>query len=203
MCSGTFISPKAVLTAAHCTLDSGRYTVQSSFGTFTTYNVLNYGPGIVDDPNDIALLIFDRAVADPALGQVYSLGEQTHEGEIVRIVGFGCSDLDTRLGAGIKRTGTNAVNRLTDYVELITPLNTNEGVRGILGPVNRAGSCFGDSGGPMFRTSNGRFEIVGIAHAGGTTSEYMISEYADTNRSDNNNFLHSANSAYDLGIEGL
>ncbi|MEZ4751954.1 MAG: hypothetical protein R3B54_15385 [Bdellovibrionota bacterium] len=35
-------------------------------------------------------------------------------------MGYGCNSLETRLGAGIKRTGTNQVYRVTDYIEIVT-----------------------------------------------------------------------------------
>src|SRR5687767_10661950 len=54
LCTGTFISKKAVLTASHCVSSSGRYSVVSSFGTFYTYTAERLGPGIVEDPSDIA-----------------------------------------------------------------------------------------------------------------------------------------------------
>src|SRR3989338_8573424 len=72
ICTGTFISTKAVLTAAHCAKENGRYSVVSSFGTFSTYTHPYMGPGVVDDPNDIAVLVFDTDVADAS--QIYGIG---------------------------------------------------------------------------------------------------------------------------------
>ncbi|NBT58671.1 hypothetical protein EBT16_07810 [bacterium] len=42
-CSGTIVSNKAVLTAAHCTLQSGEYTVVGNFGSASTNTHYNFG----------------------------------------------------------------------------------------------------------------------------------------------------------------
>lgn len=198
ICTGTFISDRAVLTAAHCAKADGRYSFVTSFGTFSTYTHLTMGPGVVDDPNDIAILIFD---AGTARGNFVNMGDSVASGDTLRLVGFGCNNLDTRAGAGTKRTGTNVVAELNDYINFITPAST---VAGILGSSNRAGSCFGDSGGPALATVNGALEVVGVTHAGGTQGSSIISEYVNVaTRNDNRAWLNTQNTTYSLGIVGL
>lgn len=200
ICTGTVVSTKAVLTAAHCTKTAGRYSVIGNFGTKTTYDVVSYGPGVVDDPNDIAILMFADNTFDSSI--VVKIGDSVSAGDTLRLVGFGCNDLNTRKGAGVKRTGTNVVADIEEYVEFITPAGSSS--RGILGASNRAGSCFGDSGGPALKQVGNELKVVAVTHAGGQSGSNIISQYVNVgSRNDNRNFIASANTQYNLGIAGF
>jgi V8-like Glu-specific endopeptidase len=203
MCTGTFISPRAVLTAAHCTQATGRYSVISAFGTFSTNTRENLSTGQLEDPSDLSILVLGSDVARRSRGQVAYMGSEAHSGEKVRLVGFGCNNLDTRAGGGIKRAGTNHISSVNDYLNLQTPFTSAGRAvlnRPILGPKEQAGSCYGDSGGPMFRSDNYENAVVGITHAGGSTSTYIVSQYLNTGRNDIQNFIHAVNTNYNLGI---
>lgn len=201
ICTGTFISPKAVLTAAHCTADSGRYSVVSSFGTFSTYDVEELGPGVLDDPRDVAVLVFGSSVAKRALGQVSYVSSEARSGDEIRIVGFGCNDLSTRRGAGVKRAGTNQIASINDYINLASPFPAeSDGGRGILGPTDQAGSCFGDSGGPMYLTGSKENALVGVTHAGGSNGTHIVSQYVNLGRSEIQDFLEDVDDEHNLGI---
>lgn len=199
ICTGTVVGEKVVLTAAHCVLKAGRYAFRTSKDTYYTYNRLIMGSGSVDDPHDIALLVFDSTFGPEA--DIHRFDDKVESGDTIRLVGLGCSNLETRRGAGTKRTGTNVVAEINDYINFLTPRNY---ARGILGPINRAGSCFGDSGGPAFSELNGELKLVGVTHAGGYLGDDLVSEYINVaNHSANRNWLRGQNQTYQLGMQGI
>jgi len=199
VCTGTFISPNAVLTAAHCTQSHGTYTVVTSFGHFQTSTLKNLGPGALNDPQDVSLLVFDEDIANPRKGQVISLADTPNPAEKVRLVGFGCSDFESRLGTGIKRTGTNQVLRIGEYVELYTPKTTTQN-KGLIGSDNRTGTCFGDSGGPLLRYSDGKWGVTAISHSGGKDEDGYLSAFVNLNLPTNSEFLREASEVFSLGL---
>lgn len=199
ICTGTIVGEKAVLTAAHCVLKAGRYSFRTSEGTFSTYDRLIMGSGSVNDPHDIALLIFSEKIGSDET--IHSFDDNVSVGTTLRLVGVGCNSLETRRGAGTKRTGTNVVAEINEYINFLTPRSY---ARGILGPSNRAGSCFGDSGGPAFSEANGELKIVGVTHAGGYSGDDLVSEYINVaNHSTNRNWLNTQNRNHNLGMRGI
>ena len=198
ICTGTFINPRIVLTAAHCTKTAGMYQVRGNFGVASTYTKRSFGPGVVDDPNDIAALVFDTDIVSAS--DSYAIGNSVRTGDTLRLIGYGCNNLTSKTGAGTKRTGTNLIYDLNDYVEFLTPKTT---AAGILGASNRAGSCFGDSGGPALAENAAGATIVAVTHAGGYYGDSILSQYVDLTRSDNRNFIAGVATEFGLTVSGL
>ena len=214
ICSGTIVSHKAVLTAAHCTKRSGTYLVRGNFldpsgnlgdSQKSTSSFVNFGPGIVEDPNDISFLIFPENTFQQS--DVISIADSSRAGDVATLVGYGCNNIETKRGAGRKRMGTNVIARVNEYIEFFTPVSStssNVRGRGIIGSNNRAGSCFGDSGGPALAIRGEQYELIAVTHAGGVIESTVVSQYVDiSNRSDNRDFIRQVNAQHELGINGF
>jgi len=204
-CSGTIVSQYAVLTATHCLKSTGLYTVRGPEGNVTTSTFVTNGSGTVSDPNDIGFLLFNKAIVKDNKN-IYGIANKVQEGDAVTLVGYGCDDPESALGGGIKRYGTNALyEKDDDFLILLTPVSTVHHL-GIIGDSAQAGTCYGDSGGPMFVGNENNLKVAGVTHAGGLDSsgENYISEFSNVvDNSDNHSFVYDVNAQYDLKIQGI
>ena len=159
-CSGTLISPTVFLTAAHCGDDGAR--VQVSFNetidnSARVYAGTFYGhplyPGPQDNPYDIAVVVFDKAVKGitpaklPSAGLLDSM--QARGGltsQQFTSVGYGSQE--TKTGPGphelvyldVREYSVGTFNSLGQaYLRISQNPATGNG-----------GTCYGDSGGPNF-----------------------------------------------------
>jgi secreted trypsin-like serine protease len=141
-CSGTVMTPRTVLTAAHCLSPDMSVTIGAQ--TFQVADTLRH-PDYRSAPyNDLALLFFEQDLPGPYVSKVYDAAKATE-----------CGGL---LAQGWGKSETSAVDlNESDYrvvKENIKTLYTKQ--------LNTGGICFGDSGGPLYAMVGGETQIAGV-----------------------------------------
>lgn len=171
-CSGTLITPTLFLTAGHCTYGANGaqvwfddYVVRDFTAATYPYGGGTWGtpiphPGYngsltLPNTNDVGVVVLDTPVTDkgygalPALGVLDSLATERGQQDVsFTVVGYGLQSVKPVQSAIRQRmVGTvqlvNLTSSLTDGYNLHYSNNPGQGD----GP---GGTCFGDSGGPVF-----------------------------------------------------
>ncbi len=183
MCSGVALTPHLVLTASHCLKNTGTAIVKTPLGRFTAVRKDQLGPGVEQDSRDIGVLYFTEAITGSGPEDTLPLGDNAAPGDVVRIIGYGCGD---------RRTGTNVIYRVADYIELLAAPMLAPGERRITGPENRASTCKGDSGGPALKQLGNGLHVVGILHAEIREGANRLAAYIDVTKGENRRFVEDA-----------
>jgi Trypsin len=164
-CTGIVLARNIVLTAAHCTSDATELTVyRSTEAGAESYKVIAVAAHPHYDARgyaksqvavDLALLKLVLPLPDP--GPVVMRERVPLPGERLLVAGFGDAAAGPSAGLGALQTATlTAIGEPSSLqLRLADPASHGGAVAGL-------GSCRGDSGGPVFEWSSGRFVLVGV-----------------------------------------
>jgi secreted trypsin-like serine protease len=154
-CTGTLISPTVFLTAAHCDLGTARVTVTFD-SAWQAGGTLHAGTYIAspeysprqNDPQDLAVVVFDQPVAGITPARLPTLGqfEAVARDQAFTAVGYGGQEREIAAGGpviaytDVREFSVSAFNaRGPGYLRL----SQNQAL-------GNGGTCYGDSGGPNF-----------------------------------------------------
>lgn len=178
-CSGTLLSPTVLLTAGHCT--EGAASAQVWFDEFVTLDLGYPFEGgytgvplthpnflfVLPNTNDVGVVVLDKRVKGirtfgvlPELGTLDALATERGRQETwFTVVGYGLQEVKPTEMA--ERTRLQAVVQL---INLRSALTDGFNIHHTNAPGTGGGTCFGDSGGPVFMGDSN--VIVGITSFG-------------------------------------
>lgn len=155
LCTGTMLTSRDVLTAAHC-FPSGIVAAAVDINnTLVFADTVTAHSGFFEDEtavaafNDVAVMSLDSALSLPTL-PIY-VGPALAKNDIISVFGYG---LDENEGLGELKSGEMSVTEVTDN-HIFSTFN-GEG----------SNTCQGDSGGPAITTESGPAAVAGITSTG-------------------------------------
>ena len=168
LCTGTVISPTAIITAAHCVEPTENPGAQffvlpvndidaiADESQVLAVDRVTFDPQFdinhPEDGHDIAIVVLAQPTTITPIPVNLAGLPRSIVGKNIRIVGYGLSNARRQTGAGVKRHVTVP---LTDFDESLLKSGTST-----------KDACSGDSGGPLFYRSGGKDIIVGLTSFG-------------------------------------
>jgi hypothetical protein len=154
-CSGTLISPTVFLTAAHCDQGVARVAVTFDASYDAATGTTHWGTWHADpnynqaqnDPQDIAVVVFDKPVRGITPARLPTAGQLDGAGVGTRFtsVGYGAQSVTIEKGPTFHYADVRFV--ATGGLEALNP----SWLRISMNPARGdGGTCYGDSGGPNF-----------------------------------------------------
>lgn len=188
-CTGTFVSDRIILTAAHCAkgdvdevgfVKNANVSYKGETPTRVFRNIRWTDGG--DDRNkyDLVLLEFVNPLSK-SFAQIRDIPAQS--GDVITIVGFGVVNAKSHSGSGRKRIGENVLKNREDGVLSFEGVASGDTLDGA-----NAASGDGDSGGPMYVDD----ELVGVTSNGVLKENTKISFYTDLQSEYSKKFFEDA-----------
>ncbi len=190
LCSGTLISSTVFLTAAHCVVDNEQYGISIEGVTFDP----TFDPDDPESPplitgtvhahpdferisnyfHDIAVVVLDSPVVLNEYGELPTLGlldelyrDGSLRGEEFTSVGYGRRERTHEPGSGSPVYGMSGFRRDRMYsTQLFRTLTKNHLKLSQNPALGYGGTCWGDSGGPVFLGDASSNQLVALTSTG-------------------------------------